>query len=583
MVDKHISAKFEREEVKIQTLHQQKASDSKIEMDAEYEEELYALNDSELFSESESMMLDEKDSDHLLDSSSDEDDLENGSDNQQKTTKDLKWIECQNGWQPTWLKPFEGPVSGPSSAVPKEMPNVLDYFTLYFDNEIIEHLVTETNRYAEQFFKKTPQKKQSSYYDSWNGCTASDIKCYLALLLHMGLCKMPRIECHWRSDALYNCPLCPNIMRKNEFMRLHKFFHAADNRNDTKQDKLFKIREVLNLLLKRYKKYYDLGKQITIDEKMIKFTGKITFRQHMPKKPTRFGFKVFLLCDAASGYIYNWKFYTGKDYGAESKNTAYSVVTELVNGLEGRGHHLFCDSYFSYMETVQQTAAKSIGYTGTVNKARLFLPDEIKNPKKLKRGESVFRRNGNTMVCVYKDRKEIRVVSNMHGNRRDNLRPQALNDYQTYMRGVDVSNQNCSYYHHEHKQLKWWKTLFIGVLEMTIANAHQIYQFRNRVFPLTQLRFRELLVAQLLETSMRDRQVYALHRERRIVMGMHELSRGNGQKNCGYCSSKKKRKKTSFYCKTCDVALCVTPCFYKYHTEVQISPRKKDKYKNHGK
>ena len=47
---------------------------------------------------------------------------------------------------------------------------------------------------------------------------------------------------------------------------------------------------------------------------MVGFKGRHESKQYMPAKPIRFGFKIFALCDASSGYLYKNKLYLGKKY-----------------------------------------------------------------------------------------------------------------------------------------------------------------------------------------------------------------------------------------------------------------------------
>ena len=44
---------------------------------------------------------------------------------------------------------------------------------------------------------------------------------------------------------------------------------------------------------------------------MIGFKGRLGFVQYMPKKPTKWGLKAFVLADGVTGYALNWKLYTG--------------------------------------------------------------------------------------------------------------------------------------------------------------------------------------------------------------------------------------------------------------------------------
>ena len=90
---------------------------------------------------------------------------------------------------------------------------------------------------------------------------------------------------------------------------------------------------------------------------------------------------------------------------------------------------------------------------------------------------------GNMLCFVYKDNRRIRMLTNVYGIAlQENGRPQALNDYNFLMRGVDKSNQNISYYRFKHKSIKWYRILFISALETTIFNSFQLYRLR---FPTT--------------------------------------------------------------------------------------------------
>jgi len=44
---------------------------------------------------------------------------------------------------------------------------------------------------------------------------------------------------------------------------------------------------------------------------MIGFKGQLQFIQYMPKKPAKWGMKVYVLADSIKGYTYNWRLYTG--------------------------------------------------------------------------------------------------------------------------------------------------------------------------------------------------------------------------------------------------------------------------------
>ena len=60
-------------------------------------------------------------------------------------------------------------------------------------------------------------------------------------------------------------------------------------------------------LLEHFKNCYNLHRDVAVDESMICFKGRLFFIQYMPKKPTKWGMKAFVLGDSLYGYTYNWK------------------------------------------------------------------------------------------------------------------------------------------------------------------------------------------------------------------------------------------------------------------------------------
>lgn len=57
---------------------------------------------------------------------------------------------------------------------------------------------------------------------------------------------------------------------------------------------------------------YKPGQAISIDEAMIKFTGRLFFKQYMKSKPTPWGVKVWCSADPDTGYLLDFDVYTGK-------------------------------------------------------------------------------------------------------------------------------------------------------------------------------------------------------------------------------------------------------------------------------
>jgi len=84
-----------------------------------------------------------------------------------------------------------------------------------------------------------------------------------------------------------------------------------------------------------------------VDEVIVKFKGKVIFRQYISKKRIRFGTKVYKLCDE-SGYTYDMRVYLGKDSHSDTDNMTakHATVRNLTWRVEGLGHKIFMDNFF---------------------------------------------------------------------------------------------------------------------------------------------------------------------------------------------------------------------------------------------
>ena len=72
------------------------------------------------------------------------------------------------------------------------------------------------------------------------------------------------------------------------------------------------------------------GKNISIDECLIKFNGRLSFKQYMPKKPNKFGIKVWMLADSETYFVPLFQIYLGKQ-------TAENADENDAEGARGLG------------------------------------------------------------------------------------------------------------------------------------------------------------------------------------------------------------------------------------------------------
>ena len=67
----------------------------------------------------------------------------------------------------------------------------------------------------------------------------------------------------------------------------------------------------------------------------------------MPKKPTKWGMKTWVLADSKSGYTWNWNLYAGKEESASEDSLGTRVVLQLVKDLPPAEYHVYFDNFYT--------------------------------------------------------------------------------------------------------------------------------------------------------------------------------------------------------------------------------------------
>ena len=73
----------------------------------------------------------------------------------------------------------------------------IDFLKLLVTDELINAMVLETNKYAEQEINKHRLLKRSSRLKDWKAINADDMKNFLGILRHMGYFKLSSSEHYW--------------------------------------------------------------------------------------------------------------------------------------------------------------------------------------------------------------------------------------------------------------------------------------------------------------------------------------------------------------------------------------------------
>ena len=315
------------------------------------------------------------------------------------------------------------------------------------------------------------------------------MKAFIGMCVTMGVMRMPSRNDYWRRTKWLFRTSFNEVMPRDEFNQTWRYLHIQNNEEPIVGDKLWKVRWYLDFLCgKFWTMYIPTTGTYTVDESMVKFKGRLGFRQYMPAKPTKWGVKIWSLCDSITGYMSRFQVYTGRDGRVVEHGLSHRVVMDLMEGMgEERTYAtVYMDNYYTSVPLLQDLRQSGLYGCGTVRANRRGLPTDLlpRNVRLRKHDFKIAQLNDITFG-IWQDTKAVCVLSNCHspydvgqvrrrvdGHRQDVNAPKSLSDYQLFMKGVDLCDQMTGYYLLQHRSKKWWRRLFFYLLSVSMHNAY---------------------------------------------------------------------------------------------------------------
>ncbi|XP_065672087.1 piggyBac transposable element-derived protein 3-like [Hydra vulgaris] len=317
----------------------------------------------------------------------------------------------------------------------------LIYFQMFWKDTLFTLLAEQTNLYSVQISSKSVN------------VTETELKQFIAIQMYMSIFKLPAYYMYWSTETRY--PKIADLISDNSRL----------NDPVNKHNKIYKIAPVLDHVRQNCLSIEpETGH--SIDEQIIpaktRYSG---IRQYNPKKPVKWGFKIFVR-SGISGIRYDFFLYTGAAaIGSEKCNGSY-VVKRLIESFPKNQNFKLCfDNWFCSLGLCLHLNKLGILTTATIRNDRMqgcYLPTESEMRKK-GRGSHAYKCDINSGIiiprwydikCVnlcstYCDPDSISDVKRWNRTEKNFVNincPLVVKEYNQCMGGVDLCDMLISLY-----------------------------------------------------------------------------------------------------------------------------------------
>ena len=202
-----------------------------------------------------------------------------------------------------------------------------------------------------------------SLYKSWRSVTVEEMKGFVAVILNMGIIQLGNLKDYWCTSDTTDLPFFRSVFSRNRFFQIFGALHVGDMESPLKRDK---IQPLLDRLVPAFQAAYTPSQRIAVDESVISFKGRVSFRQYLKGKPHPWGIKAFVLSDSKTGYLHRVCIYYGKETELIRDDLPHTarVVLTLVEGLHDQGYDLYIDRFYSGLLLATELEKEGITVTG---------------------------------------------------------------------------------------------------------------------------------------------------------------------------------------------------------------------------
>jgi hypothetical protein len=132
------------------------------------------------------------------------------------------------------------------------------YFGLFFNDEHLNNIVVETNRFARHKISQL-QLSPRSIWSRWSDVSVPEMKALLGLIINMGQMPLPDIKYYWSSEWMRQIKFFGNVMSRVRFSQIFQMMHVGDGTTEESNraiKRTKKVQWVIDYTEKQFQKYF---------------------------------------------------------------------------------------------------------------------------------------------------------------------------------------------------------------------------------------------------------------------------------------------------------------------------------------
>lgn len=381
----------------------------------------------------------------------------------------------------------------------------LQAFFLFFTRKVFEQIVLFTN------MEGVRQKG-----NRWKPTDVTEIMALVGLYIHLGSRKLNlfAVERIWQGVSAD--PVAKAAMSARRFQTLGNAlrFDDKDTRSHRRRKDIFApFRDIFDEINANLSKNYIPDVNLTVDEQLIPWRGRVKFLQYLPSKPDKYGMKVFWICDSSNGYPLHGIPYLGK-HGDMRKNVGQETVKELTLPYLKSGRNVTTDNFFTDITLAQWLCKNGLSLVGTLRRNKPYIPPEFKDAKALKKGESLFGFKNESCLVSYKSNcsKNVILLSTMHNTIDIDIddpkkKPAAIKYYNSTKGGVDLFDQMAHSFSTKRKSRRWPMIYFYNMIDTASVASFICFRETNPGNQLSDVKNRGLFQEELGKLLITDHMI----------------------------------------------------------------------------